>query len=246
MVVPAFKEELHIGATILGIPDYVDLIVVVDDASPDGTYQKALDIQEELGSAGNRLMVARLPKNRGVGGAIIHGHKIALSETCDVSVVMAGDNQMDPAYLPALLDPIAAGNADFTKGNRFFSVAALEGMPKYRVIGNAVLSFLTKLSSGYWHIFDPQNGYTAITATALRRIPLEKVEERYDFENDLLIWLSATNARVVDVEIPARYGNETSTIALAPFILRVLRTLTRGFYRRLWWKISGKSSRAIG
>jgi glycosyltransferase involved in cell wall biosynthesis len=220
------------------------LIVVIDDASPDNTYQKALDLQEELGSAGNRLMIARLPKNRGVGGAIMYGHTIALGESCDVEVVMAGDDQMDPQYLPALLDPIVDGRADFTKGNRFFSVAALEGMPKYRVIGNAALSFLTKLASGYWQIFDPQNGYTAISSKALRRIPLSKVEQRYDFENDLLIWLSTTGARIIDVNIPARYGAENSTIALGPFIFQVLRTLLRGFARRLWWKVSGKTKRA--
>ena len=225
----------------MGIPEFVDLIVVIDDASPDNTYQKVVDLQEELGARANRLMVARLPKNRGVGGAIIHGHKIALAESCDISVVMAGDNQMDPEYLPALLDPIVSGSADFTKGNRFYSADALKGMPKYRVIGNAGLSFLTKLASGYWHIFDPQNGYTAITATALKKIPLDKVKERYDFENDLLIWLSTTGARVVDVNIPARYGTETSTIALGPFIVHVLRTLGRGHIRRIWWKISGKT-----
>lgn len=111
----------------------MDLVVVIDDASPDQTYQKAVDLQEELGSEANRLMITRLPKNRGVGGAIIHGHKIALSERCDVSVVMAGDNQMDPEYLPALLDPIAEGRADFTKGNRFYSIKALQGMPRLRL-----------------------------------------------------------------------------------------------------------------
>ena len=241
VVVPAYKEEAQIEATIRGVPEFVDLIVVIDDASPDATYQKAVDLQEELGAAGNRLMIARLPKNKGVGGAIIHGHKIALGESADICVVMAGDNQMDPDYLPALLEPIAQGSADFTKGNRFYAAHALQGMPRYRVIGNAALSFLTKFSSGYWHIFDPQNGYTAITAAALKKIPLDHVQERYDFENDLLIWLSTTGARVVDVNIPARYGSETSTIALGPFIVHVLRTLTRGYVRRIWWKISGKT-----
>ncbi len=241
VVVPAYKEEAHIVATISGIPEFVDLVVVIDDASPDATYQKAADYQEELGSAANRLMITRLPINRGVGGAIIHGHKIALLEKCDVSVVMAGDNQMDPQYLPALLDPIASGSADFTKGNRFFSVDALTGMPKYRVIGNAALGFLTKAASGYWKIFDPQNGYTAITAEALNKIPLDRVQERYDFENDLLVWLSISGARIIDVDIPARYGTENSTIALGPFIVHVLRTLLLGFVRRIFWKFSGKS-----
>jgi len=240
VVVPAFKEELLVGETIRAIPDFVDLIVVIDDASPDQTYEKAHQARAELASGADRVRIERLPVNLGVGGAIIHGHKIAIESGCDISVVMAGDNQMDPDYLPALLDPIIQGRADFTKGNRFYSAESLEGMPKYRVIGNAFLTILTKLSTGYWHITDPQNGYTAITTQALAKIPLDRIQERYDFENDLLIWLSITGARVVDINIPAKYGTETSTIKLLPFIYNVLRTLIRGFARRMIWKVAPK------
>ena len=235
VVIPAYKEELLIAETISGIPEFVDFIVVIDDHSPDKTYEIAAGFLANPRFAGI-LQVVRLPENQGVGGAIIAGHKVALELGADISVVMAGDNQMDPAYLPNLLEPIASGEYDFSKGNRFFKVDALKGMPKYRVIGNAVLGFLTKFASGYWKIFDPQNGYTAISRRALERIPLDKVAKRYDFENDLLIWLSINDAKIVDVDIPARYGIETSTIKLVPFIVSTLRTLVRGFARRLWFK----------
>jgi glycosyltransferase involved in cell wall biosynthesis len=235
VVIPAYKEELLIAETILGIPDFVDHIVVIDDHSPDKTYEIATKFLNDPRFEG-RLQVLRLPQNQGVGGAIIAGHKAALELGADVSVVMAGDNQMDPAYLPDLLNPIAAGEYDFTKGNRFFAADALKGMPKYRVIGNAALGFLTKFASGYWKIFDPQNGYTAISRSALEKIPLEKVAPRYDFENDLLIWLALNDAKIKDINIPARYGIETSTIKLIPFIGSTVRTLVRGFARRLWFK----------
>ena len=230
VVVPAYKEQEHIISTIDGIPDFIDMVIVIDDASPDATGECART------RASERVIVETLPKNRGVGGAIIHGHKIAMARGADVSVVMAGDDQMDPRYLPALLDPLADGNFDFSKGNRFFEKGSLRGMPAYRVVGNAGLSMLTKVSTGYWHIFDPQNGYTAITTAMLKKLPLDKIEERYDFENDLLIWLSIFGARVTDVNIPARYGSETSHIPLLSFTLRVVKTLTRGLARRLVWK----------
>ena len=132
----------------------------------------------------------RLPENQGVGGAIVHGHKRALELGCDVSVVMAGDAQMDPAYLPQLLDPIADGEAGFTKANRFYGEGSFEGMPRHRVVGNIGMSFLTKAASGYWGLFDPQNGYTAIHRTALERLQLDRLAKRYEFENDLLIKLN--------------------------------------------------------
>ncbi len=230
VVIPAYKEELLVGETIKGVPGFIDLVVVIDDCSPDKTYEVASKY------ASDRVIVVSLPENQGVGGAIMAGHQIALDNNCDVSIVMAGDNQMDPDYLPTLIDPIASGEFDFAKGNRFFSSTSLKGMPKYRVIGNAALGLLTKMASGYWHIFDPQNGYTAISSKVLKQIPLNKVAKRYDFENDLLIWLSIFDARVIDVNIPARYGSETSHIKLLPFILRTCRTLFSGFFRRITYK----------
>jgi glycosyltransferase involved in cell wall biosynthesis len=230
VVIPAYKEEQLVGETIKGIPEFVDLVIAIDDASPDKTFEVASKY------ASDRVIVISLPENQGVGGAIIAGHKIALENNCDISVVMAGDNQMDPQYLPTLLDPITSGEFDFAKGNRFFSSTSLKGMPFYRIVGNSLLGFLTKAASGYWNIFDPQNGYTAISSKMLKVIPLDKVAKRYDFENDLLIWLSIYDARITDVNIPARYGSETSHIKLLPFIFRTLRTLIRGFFRRTFHK----------
>jgi hypothetical protein len=149
---------------------------------------------------------------------------------------MAGDNQMDPAYLPALLDPIVHDRYSFTKANRFFSTTSFKGMPHHRIFGNVVLTFLTKVASGYWHLVDPQNGYTAVRTDVLRRLPLDKVAKRYEFENDLLIWLNILNVRALDVPIPAVYRDEVSNIRLSRVVLRLLRLLFFGFWRRVWLK----------
>ena len=165
VVVPAHNEELLVGTVVATAPELVDHIIVVDDASSDATSGAAKAIGDP------RAEVHRLPENQGVGGAIIHGHKRALELGCDVSVVMAGDAQMDPAYLPKLLDPIADGEAEFTKANRFYGEGSFAGMPRHRVVGNIGMSFLTKAASGYWGLFDPQNGYTAIHRTRARAAP---------------------------------------------------------------------------
>lgn len=230
VVVPAFCEEALIAQTVQGIPDFVDHIFVVDDASPDHTSEVV------SGIAHPRVMLVRHDINKGVGGSILTGHRMAIQEGCDISVVMAGDDQMDPSYLPALLDTLIDEHADYAKGNRFFSRRSVHGMPAYRVVGNMILTFLTKAASGYWHIVDPQNGYTAITTTALRELPLDRISPRYEFENDMLIWLNINEARVIDVPIPARYGTETSTVRLGSFVARTLRLLSMGFWRRMWYR----------
>src|SRR5262245_365972 len=153
---PAYNEQKLISRAIRSVPDFVDHIVVVDDRSTDATSERA------LATGDPRLKLIRHDVNTGVGGAICDGHNEVLKLGCDVSVVMAGDAQMDPDYLPTLLAPIADGSALFTKANRFFSRDSYRGMPALRIFGNVVLSFMTKLASGYWHLFDPQNGYTAI------------------------------------------------------------------------------------
>lgn len=239
VVVPAFKEEKHIAKVVMGIPDFVDHIVVVDDHSPDNTFKVASEVEDE------RLVVIRHEVNQGVGGSIITAHKRALELGSDVNVVMAGDNQMDPIFLEKLIKPVTSGNFGFSKANRFFSTNSFQGMPKYRVFGNVVLTFLTKASSGYWHIFDPQNGYTAISKEALHLVPLDRISKRYDFENDLLIWLSINDVRAIDVSIPAKYADETSTISLRKTIPRLLATLHRGFWRRMLLKYVLKSFSAI-
>jgi hypothetical protein len=149
---------------------------------------------------------------------------------------MAGDNQMDPDEIPNLIDPIIDDGYGFTKGNRFFSIDSMQGMPKHRIFGNIVLTFLNKAASGYWNLVDPQNGYTAISAESLNKVPLDRIAKRYEFENDLLIWLNIAGVRAKDINIPARYGQETSTVKLLPFITRTIWLLFTGFWRRIWLK----------
>lgn len=227
---PAHNESAHIATVIDRMPSLVDYVIVIDDASPDNTFEAA------SAAADSRTEVIRHEVNKGVGGAIITGHRRALELGADVSVVMAGDDQMDPNYLPALIDPIADGGYGFTKANRFYSMKSFAGMPRHRVFGNMVLTFMTKVSSGYWDLVDPQNGYTAISRGALEAISLERVAERYDFENDLLIWLNIAGVRALDVSIPAVYGEEVSGMRLHKVVPRLLLTLTGGFWRRIWFK----------
>jgi glycosyltransferase involved in cell wall biosynthesis len=230
VVVPAYKEENHVGRVVETMPELVDRVVVVDDASPDGTARAA------RAAADHRTEVVTLERNQGVGGAIVAGHKRVIELGADVSVVMAGDGQMDPAYLPALLDPIVEDGYGFTKANRFYSFTSFEGMPRHRVFGNVVLTFLNKAASGYWNLVDPQNGYTACTAQALSLVPLDKLHKRYDFENDLLIWLNIADVRARDVNVPAVYGDERSTMSLTKVAPRILATLIAGGWRRMWRK----------
>jgi glycosyltransferase involved in cell wall biosynthesis len=229
VVVPAYREELHVADVIRTMPDLVDHVVVVDDCSPDGTYAVASE------AADPRTEVVRHEVNTGVGGAIVTGHRRALAAGADVSVVMAGDGQMDPAYLPALLDPVVDGYG-FAKANRFYSATSFAGMPRHRVVGNVGLTFLTKVASGYWNLVDPQNGYTAIRRDVLERLPLDRIAARYEFENDQLVWLNILDVRAIDVPIPAVYGDETSTMRLHVVVPRLLSLLARGFWRRIWRK----------
>ncbi len=229
-VVPAHNEEAHIEEVIDTMPAFVDFIVIVDDASSDRTAEVA----EASGDA--RVVVIRHEQNQGVGGAIIAAHTKAMELGADLDVVMAGDGQMDPKYLPSLLDPLIDDNYGFTKANRFFSIKSFEGMPRHRVWGSVALSFLTKLASGYWNLFDPQNGYTAIRRDVLERLPLERIARGYEFENDLLINLNILRVRALDVPIPARYGTEVSGMKLRSVAVSITNLLLRGFWRRVFWK----------
>lgn len=229
-VVPAHNEEEHIATVIKTMPELVDHIVVVDDLSTDRTSEMA------AGMGDSRLFLIRHERNTGVGGAIISGHEKALELDSDINVVMAGDGQMDPAYLPALLEPLVQDQYDFTKGNRFFSVKSFQGMPRHRIFGNIVLSFLTRLASGYWHMVDPQNGYTAIKRETLERLPLDRIAHGYQFENDILVHLNIIGAKILDVPIPARYGEEISGIRMRQVVPAISRLLFKGFWQRVFWK----------
>lgn len=229
-VVPAYNEALMITQVIDTMPEYVDHIVIVDDHSPDNTSEIVQS------STDPRVTLIRHEANQGVGGAVITAHKKAIELGADVNVVMAGDAQMDPTYLPDLLDNVTDGGFGFAKANRFYSPESFAGMPKYRVFGNIVLSFMTKVASGYWNLFDPQNGYTAIRTSVLKRVPLDRVAKRYSFENDLLIHLNVLNTSATDVPIPAVYGNEVSSIKLSKVVPELLSLLFVGGARRFWYR----------
>ncbi len=227
IVIPAYNEEKFLHQVIKTIPEFIDHIVIVDDASTDNTFEIALT------SGDTRVYAIKHKDNQGVGGAILAGHKKAVEYGSDISVVMAGDGQMDPKYLPDLLNPIIEEGYHYTKGNRFLNSGALIGMSGIRIFGNIILTFLTKVSSGYWHIFDPQNGYTAINCIILKELDLDNIAKRYEFENDMLINLNIGNYRVKDVFIPARYNDEQSKIKLHFFIGRTSLLLFKGFIRRI-------------
>jgi glycosyltransferase involved in cell wall biosynthesis len=229
-VVPAYREESMIATVVTTMPDFVDDIVVVDDCSPDATSEVVKSLDDP------RVTLVRHEVNKGVGGAIITGHRTAMELGSDINVIMAGDAQMDPNYLPDLLDPVTSGGYGFAKANRFFRPDSYTGMPRYRVFGNIVLSFMTKFASGYWHLFDPQNGYTAVRTSVLEKLALDRVAERYSFENDLLIHLNVAGTAAVDVPIPAVYGSEVSSIRLGKVVPELLSLLFRGYWYRIWYR----------
>ena len=198
VVIPAFNERRAIAQTVATTPDFVDAVIVVDDASSDDTAARA--------RARADVHVVSHTENRGVGGAIATGYRRALELGVDVAVVMAGDGQMDPRDLPALLDPIAAGLADYVKGNRFLHPEIWKAMPPSRIVGNALLSAATRVTSGYRHVFDSQCGYTAISRAALAKVDLDELWQRYGYPNDLLSRLNVAGVRVADVAVRPIYG----------------------------------------
>lgn len=202
VVVPAYNEENKIGPMLEGLPDIVDTIYVIDDCSTDSTPQ----VIQERADKDPRIMIIRHECNRGVGAAIATGYKLAAERNDDVAVVMAGDGQMNPDELPALLDPIIENKVDYAKGNRFFHRVGIAPIPLVRLVGNLVLSSLNKVVSGYWHIFDTQCGYTAINHEFLKRINWDEIYPRYGCPNDILTRLNVADARVADVPVSALYG----------------------------------------
>src|SRR6266542_1417884 len=228
VVVPAHNEEALVGATIAGIPPFVDRIIVVDDASDDGTFERA----RETGDA--RVEVIRHARNQGVGAAIVTGYKRALEEQVDVTCVMAADNQMDPYDLETLAGPVARGEVDYAKANRLVTGEAWKLIPRSRYLGNAGLSFLTKIASGYWHVADSQSGYTAIALPMLEQLELGSLYPRYGFPNDMLVHLNVWNARVRDIPSRPVYGvGERSGIKIRKVVPRISWLLLKGFFWRL-------------
>lgn len=239
VVVPAHNEERLIGAVIKTMPEFVDRLIIVDDASTDRTSDAV------VAAADARVELIRLERNMGVGGATVTGHRQVLTGEADIVALMDGDAQMDPDYLGHLLDPIVDGVAQFTKANRFFGPGTFQGMPRHRIVGNIALSFLTKAASGYWNLFDPQNGYTAMHRRALERLPLDRVAQGYDYENDILIQLNILRVPARDVPVPAMYGDEVSGMRLSSVGPRIIARLWRGFWHRMWWKYVLQSFSAV-
>jgi glycosyltransferase involved in cell wall biosynthesis len=231
VVVPAFDEELLVAETIRGIPAFVDLIVVVDDHSSDGTAERARAVGDP------RVEVIEHAENQGVGAAIATGYERCRELGVDVTCVMAGDNQMDPGELAALVGPVARGEVDYAKANRLVSGEAWQLIPRSRYLGNAVLSLLTKIASGYWHVADSQAGYTALSFDALRRLDVDRLYRRYGFPNDMLVHLNVQNARVRDVPSRPIYGvGERSGIRVRHVAPRIAWLLFKGF----WWRMKEK------
>ena len=236
VVVPAYNEEKLIERVVETMPSIVDQVIVVDDCSTDRTAGILEALQLRLGK---RLRVVRHKANGGVGAAIVTGYKAALEDCVanDLVAVMAGDAQMDPDELPRLLMPLARDVADYTKGNRLFSGQAWKIIPRHRYLGNAVLSLLTKIASGYWHVADSQSGYTGVTAETLKVLQLDRLYPRYGFPNHLLVELNNYDFRVRDVPIRPIYNiGEVSGIRLP----KVIPTLSWLLVKCYFWRMKEK------
>jgi glycosyltransferase involved in cell wall biosynthesis len=249
VVVPAYNEEGFIGDVIEALPGFVDRAYVVDDASTDGTWEEvrrhvpATNGSEpraaiaDGGSAYDRRIVPiRHETNSGRGAAVKTGYRRALDDGMDAIAVIDGDGQHDPAILDRFLDPIVEGRADYAKGNRLLSSAHRERMSRWRLFGNTVLTYLTKVASGYWRMMDPQNGYTVISARALQSIDVDGLYDDYGFLNDVLVKLNVADVRIVDVAMRARYGEEDSGIRYSTFVPKLSRLLLSNFLWRLGTK----------
>ncbi|MDQ2051492.1 glycosyltransferase family 2 protein [Natronolimnohabitans sp. A-GB9] len=263
VVLPAYNEEGFVGDVIREMPDYVDRIYAIDDRSTDNTWGEILEAASQdadtvptdevasdtplvtdggasalterasVADPVGRVVPIRHRENCGAGGAIKTGYLAASEDELDATVTVDADGQMDLSQMPRLLDPLVEDEADYAKGNRLLSREYREAMPRFRFVGNAILTFLTKIASGYWKTMDPQNGYTAISADALEAVDLENLYEYYGYCNDLLVKLNVQGMRVADVAMPAVYGDEESSITYSQYIPKVSTMLLRNFLWRL-------------
>jgi glycosyltransferase involved in cell wall biosynthesis len=230
VAIPCYRVKEQIIDVLDGIGPEVCRVYVVDDACPEGSGAFV-----ESTTRDPRVRVLYHPQNQGVGGAMITAYTAALEESMDVVVKIDGDGQMDPRQLPAMVLPLLNGSCDYTKGNRFYTLTTLKPMPLTRLLGNTMLSFMAKISTGYWPHFDPNNGYTAIHTKVLRILPLEKVDRRFFFETDMLFRLNTVGAVVKDIPAPARYGDETSNLDIGHIIPEFLAKHTTNFIKRLFY-----------
>lgn len=230
VVIPSYRVTRHILGVVAGLPDWVWKIYIVDDCCPEGSgkFVQAHCLDERVAVVFNQI-------NLGVGGAVMAGYARAVADGAEIIVKMDGDGQMDPDLLPRFVAPIAAGEADYTKGNRFYDLAQINQMPGIRIAGNAGLSFMTKISSGYWDLFDPTNGYTAIHARVVSKLPMGKISRRYFFETDILFRLNTLRAVVVDIPMDARYGDEESGLKIGRILFDFLSKHVRNTVKRVFY-----------
>jgi len=238
VVVPAYNEEVLITSTINNIPSYVDRIYVINDGSTDATHR----VVAQMCLNNGKIVLVGHTTNGGVGAAILTGYRKCLEDGMHIAVVMAGDDQMDPAQIPSLLEPIIKGEAGYSKGNRMSSPKHMKGMSTWRRFGNWLLRWATRVSSGNYKIVDPQNGYAAVSAEALHRIDMDSVYTYYGYCNDLLVKFAVAGVKVVEVPMPARYQGEKSKIRYSRYIVKVSSLLLRDFVwrKRTEWTSSGR------
>ena len=233
VVIPCYNEEKMITQTIKKIPEYIDHIIAVNDASTDNT----IGVLNKLKKQYSKLIVVDNKVNQGVGGALIAGYNYAIKNTKATAIgIVAGDDQFDSSYLKAMLDDFIDQSADYVKASRFFHREAFKTMPKYRQFGNIFISLLTKFSTGYYSITDITNGCGWLRREIIEKVDFSIVEKRYDYETSMLTALSIANAKVIDHAVPANYGDEKSTIKLIPTAWRNLKAVWKGFWRRIYYK----------
>lgn len=230
VVLPCFRVKAHILGVIEKIGPEVSSIYVVDDRCPDDSGDFVLEH-----CADPRVRVLKNPHNLGVGGAVMAGYKAAIAGGARIIVKVDGDGQMDPRLVPKLITPIVKGRADYCKGNRFYDLEHIRRMPKLRLFGNAALSLLSKLSTGYWSLFDPTNGFTAIDARVAAHLPMHRMSQRYFFETDMLFRLNTLRAAVVDVPMDACYGDEVSNLRVGRILPEFLLKHSRNFCKRFFY-----------
>lgn len=231
VVIPCYRVRNQIEGVLSRLDAHVDHVYCVDDACPENSAE----IIEQCAQQDSRIQLLRHDENQGVGGAVLTGYRRAIGDGADVIVKMDGDGQMDPALIPQLTRPIRFGEADYVKGNRFFQLESVRSMPRVRLIGNIGLSFLTKISSGYWDLFDPTNGFTAIHADVARSLPLERISRRYFFESDMLFRLGTLRAVIVDVPMDAVYGDDQSSLNVVHSLFEFPLAHLRNTFKRLFY-----------
>lgn len=231
-ILPCYNEEKLITKTIETLPDFVDEIIAVDDNSKDRTWE----IITHLAKKNKRVVPIHLDPNEGIGGAYIHGFEKAIKDGMDLVFTMAGDAQCNQNYMSNMADTLLDKDLDYVKANRFVHLQELQQMPAFRRVGNTVITILTKFASGYYSIFDSQNGYGVFKVKTLQNLPFEHIGRRYDYENTLLIALAIMGAKIKDEPVPAIYGDEVSTIPVFKTVMRALKVVWNGFWRRMYYK----------